>query len=437
MKLPKFDITPWKASNKPVWREPERLGWFPPLVDLIGPPYIRFGLGLQKVELREAARLAEALKGVESHGDRLVLVFRHCGDADPHGVYYALNTLAKPAYRRAGLKRPRFLFLASAEIALWGGGLTDFALRAGGTLSLAHGPGARRSLEYLQKHLEASPDPVVLAPEGQITYELGSPIHLDPGAANIAGWAATAAQGEAKVVPIGLRYLCPGETWARWHRFVGVLERDAGLPAWTQQTSVEADAGARQRRLWDHLLTLGETYYRRKHLRKLEPQPTLDARCRQLTRIAVEVGARARDIAVGDDLRPAIFELRYSAMDLVFPRPRGLSRLEKLMDDRAAAEGWWNNRHQDLADVLQYLYPDSLPAQPSLERSVESVLNLADLAGRLAGGNIKHRPRYFRRVLQLTVGEVWAIDKSDGRPRKEKASEVTRKIQESLQFLSR
>ncbi len=420
MKIPAVDWEPWRTSRKSPWREPERNGWFPTLVD--------------NVELQGAEHLIEAIRGVESRGDRLVITFRHCGDADPHGVYYTLNTLTKYPFRR-----PRFLFLASAEIALWGGGLTDFALRAGGTLALAHGPEARRALDFLQIHLKNSPDPVVIAPEGQITYELDGPIVLDPGAANIALWAAGTAAGDAKVVPLGVRYLCPQETWRRWDRFVDALELGVGLPRWAtpagKKQDVEASATRRLRRLWDHLLTLAEDYYRNKHCRKLPPLSTLNERCDRLTRVAVEVGARMRDIPVGDDLRGAIFELRYSAMHLVFPRPRGLSRVEKAMDDRAAAEGWWNNRHQDLADLTQFLHPDALPDELSLERAVETALNLADLAGRLSGGNVKHRPRYFRRTLRVTVGEPWAVEKTDDRSRKVRAAEITDRIKQSLEAL--
>ncbi len=435
MKVPKISIKTWRASRNPVWREPVKWGWFPWLVDLLGPVYTRFGLGLGRLELEGSEILARALRGVAEQEDRLLLVFRHCGDADPHGVYYALNSLAKPAYRRAGVKRPRFLFLASAEIALWGGGLTNFALRAGGTLAMAHGPGSRTALHYVRNHFRNSPDPVVMAPEGQISYELNGPLVLDSGAGNFAQWATASTAGSAKIIPIGLRYLTPDETWTRWNRFLNALEKGAGLPPWKKLVSVEADAATRLRRVWDHLLTRGESYYRQKHLRSFSPQPSLNARCRQLTRVAVEAGARSRNIAVGDDLRPSIFELRYSAMDLVFPRPRGLSLLEQAMDNRAAAEGWWNNRHQDLADLLNYLNPDSLPDHPTLELAVETALNLADFAGRLAGGTLKHRPRYFRRLLQLKIGDPILVPKDNKHSRKQRAQILTGQIKSAFEGL--
>jgi hypothetical protein len=232
-----------------------------------------------------------------------------------------------------------------------------------------------------------------------------------------------------------LRYLTPDETWTRWNRFLNALEKGAGLPPWKKLVSVEADAATRLRRVWDHLLTRGESYYRQKHLRSFSSQPSLNARCRQLTRVAVEAGARSRNIAVGDDLRPSIFELRYSAMDLVFPRPRGLSLLEQAMDNRAAAEGWWNNRHQDLADLLNYLNPDSLPDHPTLELAVETALNLADFAGRLAGGTLKHRPRYFRRLLQLKIGDPILVPKDNKHSRKQRAQILTGQIKSAFEGL--
>jgi hypothetical protein len=124
-------------------------------------------------------------------------------------------------------------------------------------------------------------------------------------------------------------------------------------------------------------------------------------------------------------------------MDLVFPRGRTGSLLGTLLGSRGAAEGWWINRHQDLADVLQGLNPGDLPEHPDLERAVEASLNLADLAGRLAGGHIDDRPRYFRRVLEITVGQPWVVEKADGRPHRTRAQEVTQRIKQAFETLAR
>jgi hypothetical protein len=105
------------------------------------------------------------------------------------------------------------------------------------------------------------------------------------------------------------------------------------------------------------------------------------------------------------------------------------------MDNRAAAEGWWNNRHQDLADLLNYLNPDSLPDHPTLELAVETALNLADFAGRLAGGTLKHRPRYFRRLLQLKIGDPILVPKDNKHSRKQRAQILTGQIKSAFEGL--
>lgn len=436
MQIPFVRHRPWKPSRKAPWREPRPQWWIPAFVDLIGGAYVHWVLGLDRVVVRGGGALGEALKGTRDRGDRLVMVFRHCGDADPQGLWYALNTVAKAHYR--ALKpgpRPRFLFLASAEIALWGGPLARWALRASGALPLAHGVGSRPALDHLRRHLRESADPVVLAPEGQITYELLGPIVLDPGAANMALWAAEAAPGEARVMPLGVRYRCPRETWPRWSQFVVHLEKGLGLSPWSDPAGVEASAGRRLGRLWDHLLDVGEAYYRNHHHRDLPALASRQERCTRLFRVSIDLAAAVRGIRVGDDYRTALFHLRSAAMDLVFPRHHDRSPLGAFLEARGAAEGWWMNRHQDLADVLQGLSPG--PDEPTLERAVEAVLNLADLAGRLAGGHVADRPRYFRRVLEITVGESWVVERNQGRSHRARAAEVTARIKEAFERLAR
>lgn len=435
MKLPRYRIEPWRPSSESPWQVPRSASWFPGLVDGIGGMYVRWVLGLRGLKLRQTSELTEALLGTRLHDDRLILVFRHCGDADPESLWYALNTLARREYRTVVPgPRPRFHFLASAEIALWGGPIAQWALRWAGAVPLAHGVGSRPALEYLRKHFETSPDPIVLAPEGQISYELHGPLLLDPGAASLAVWAAEAAPGFARVLPVGLRYRCPRETWARWSRFMKVLEEGIGLSRWEGADRPETDAAARIGRVWDHLLDRAEAYYRTIHRRSLDPLASRQGRCERLSRLALELAASVRGVTV-ESPRATVFRLRSSALDVVFRRRRATDRLEQAMNTRAAAEAWWVNRHQELVDVLQYLTPEGLPSRPDLERAVEAALNLADVAGRLAGGHIGHRPRFFRRTLEITFGEAWTVDRAPGQPSRTRTSEITERIRRSFDQL--
>lgn len=214
------------------------------------------------------------------------------------------------------------------------------------------------------------------------------------------------------------------------------LEAGIGLDPWAH-ASVEGTAAQRLGRAWDQLLTLGEGYYRKNHHRELSPLASRAERCQRLARTAVELAAAVRGVPTGPSLRPTIFHLRASALGLVFPRPRNSSTLGRALEVRTTAEGWWINRHQDLADILQCLNPEALTDHPSLERSIEAALNLADVAGRLAGGHIDHRPRYFRRVLEITVGDPWGVEKFEGRSHRARAAEITAKIKTEFERLAR
>ena len=82
--------------------------------------------------------------------------------------------------------------------------------------------------------------------------------------------------------------------------------------------------------------------------------------------------------------------------------------LETVLANRRTAEAWYAMRHVELVDLMSYhdaAYLDGGESKiPSFDRIVETVISMEDLANRLMGGNITHRPNVIRKRAVIFSG---------------------------------
>jgi hypothetical protein len=303
-------------------------------------------------------------------------------------------------------------------------------------------------LRTIRRALLEGKHPLAIAPEGQTSYRSETLPRLERGALQFGFWCAeelTAAGRTEKVLvlPISVHLRHRESAIAVLEKLVADLETRVGLstPATRREATERAMSGAdhggqrrdvghrrnlglRLRRLDAALLGLAESYYglagaaattdnEADDTIEYEIAPSAiarhEARRAALLEEALRRGEAMLGIVAEGDLIARVYRIRHEGWNRIYPEVdlSGLPPLPRDLADRRAGEAWYAMRHMELVDLAFYLdaayLEDGLRAggAPSIGRLAETALNLADLASRLAGGDISHRPNVLDKHVVL------------------------------------
>jgi len=458
--------------------KPRRL--FQYFITGFGRHILRGMMDVHRLDVEREDRAVSQYLGAERGKSRFIVAFRHPGDNDPQLVYVSLNTRINRALRKAGLPGHRgAIFLAGTEIPLWGGPIVAFALRHAGTIPVSHGVLAKSTMDTIMATLTDSPTPIAIAPEGQVTYYSHVMPDFDQGTAQIGLWAQGRLDDRAKragsepitvnILPVGVIYRFPKETWARLDRFTRDCEAMTGyegaIPtelrkAARRRGGAEADSAEsraliahfRQRFavLWSRLADEAVSFYKKAYgydeaaaLPEAPPaglaSPSFtELRFRALSEFAMDRAERYYGVEAKGSLRDRVMFLRTHSMDLAFPAaPAGRERtwLEKRLAERGCGEAYWLHRHQELVDLAWYLTAHTVTENETFDRLVETAQNLTDLAQRLVGGSFGSRRRYFRKAATVRFGEPFPVSECLAKGRREAMIAVSSRIREGFEAL--
>jgi hypothetical protein len=124
---------------------------------------------------------------------------------------------------------------------------------------------------------------------------------------------------------------------------------------------------------------------------------------------ALRVPERFMGLQPEGDLLTRVFTVRQRGWDYLFrgdvPPQGRASPVDRLLADRLADEAYLHLRHNELADVLEYVQPDYIGPGASPNRLVEYALNLADVQNRLLGGDISSRYSPPGKQVLIRIGE--------------------------------
>ncbi|MBL8968819.1 MAG: hypothetical protein JNG85_17585, partial [Spirochaetaceae bacterium] len=338
-------------------------------------------------------------------------------------------------------------FVHGYEVPLWSGPLVRWLLPRMGALPVYHAKYAAASLRNIRRALLDGKHPLALAPEGQVSYRSETVPRLEQGTARLAFWCAEelAAAGRPErviVLPLSVHNRYDETDLTELEAFVGGLESDCGIPrdpaspgmaprvkttaccgdpgSLAYKPPPPADGGAsrrailaaRLRRLDERLLCLAEGYY---GLRPAAASGREDRRAALL-----EEALRRGEAMLGLPSEPArdplsaeaaenrisrVYRIRQAGWDRIYPEGgiRRGSPLERRLENRLAGEAWYAMRHMELVDLLHYLDGAYLDGKPSMGRLVETASSLGDLAMRLVGGDISHRPNPLAKAATIVV----------------------------------
>lgn len=493
-------FTPW--TPKPMITlspgRPRRA--FQYLITAFGRDIIRGMMDVYRLDLENEERAVEQYRSAAAGKTRFLVAFRHPGDNDPQLAYLVLNSRINKALKKAGIPAHQgAIFLASTEIPLWGGPVVTFALKNAGTIPVSHGALSKSTMDTIMSSIMDSPVPVAIAPEGQVTYYSHVMPDFDQGTAQIGLWAQGRLDDRAKkagtesvavnILPMGVIYRFPEETWARLDGCTRDCENMLGysgeIPlalrkAAKKKGHVDADSiqarelcshfRGRFAELWSRIADAAVSFYTTAYgydeAKALAGAGSVQAgvgsvqadnsvpsagspigpgtpantelRFKLLCGFAMDRAEQYYGVAAKGTLRDRVMFLRAHSMDLAFPpAPEGRERtwMEQKLAERGAGDAYWLHRHQELVDLSWYMNAHTVCENETFDRLAETAQNLTDLAQRLVGGSFGSRRRFFKKAVTVRFGTPIPVSESLALGRREAMGAISKRIREGFEAL--
>jgi hypothetical protein len=343
------------------------------------------------------------------------------------------------------------------NVPIWHGGAAGFVIPRLEGVPVMNRRSDSQGMRTLRRYFLEGPYPMALAPEGQVTYHNHRLGPVEPGTAHLALWCQEELRRrgdprEVLILPIAPLYHFDADPERTLEALVARLAGQTGTPvpdgdSWRQRLLA----------LTGTLLARIEAMYGRFY--PLSGADTAQAgrgglqeRIERLCDAALRVPESFMGLPPEGDLLTRVFTVRQRGWDYLFrgdlPDRDGRGAeggrsapapLDRLLADRLADEAYLQLRHNELADLLEYVRPDYIDP-PSFNRLIEYALNLLDVVNRLCGGDIgqRHSPRGKRVVVRIGEPLVLGEPPSGGRdtPRRERVARLTAALVERLQGLS-
>lgn len=421
------------------------------------------------------------------------IVFRHPSPDDPIVMYHVVSRALRRV-QRAVSDGGYPVFLYGRDVPIWGGPAVAWALPRGGAISVFHDAINRRSMAEVYEAIRVQSNPMVLAPEGQITYrsyrcapiqrgvsalavdaaDARANARTDPGTSD--GGPSGTDRTSVVVLPAALEYRYPDPRWRRVERTMRRILRRLGTDDNTipSRRAFSADLAVRPAE-WLH--TAWETYadtvlgihrretprlYTQVSARLKAPPPedtteaTDDRRWNVLQhKIDLLLELSLRRAEIGFNLEPLptplerLFRIRQRYWERLYPPDRGApGSMPRAVADASATESFLLSRHMQCADVLiyvdfSYLQPifGTVITQGSAEhaRFIEYLLMLDDLLQRAAGYTVGERYAWPGRRCRVQFGDSLSVapGTDGGMSRRSRAMELHGQIETALSDLSR
>lgn len=389
-------------------------------------PYLRYALKFRKIEIANPEAVVAVFREFQEGRTRLTLAFRHPYGDEPQLMFHVFENLV-PRYARR-LKKP--LKHKSAvrpvhdfAVALWGDAVIRFILPRVGALPVYHSRLDSESLNNIRSVMRDGPNPLGIAPEGQISYHAETLPRIEQGTVRMGFWCVRDLEKAGRpehveILPLSIHYRYDIRDAKKIKKMLARLEALCGM---NESANDEADASlktmlTRIEAIETRMLEITEAYYQSTYgYLPAAPEKDIggaDARHeRWMALLPFAIAAAEGILGIepqSADTVQRMYRVRQVGWDRVYPESpvEALCPLEAAFADRRTGEAWYAMRHMELVDVMGYHDAGYLNASSlSFDRIVETVLTLVDLAGRLRGGNITNRPNTIRKRAVIVPGD--------------------------------
>ncbi|RMF70081.1 MAG: 1-acyl-sn-glycerol-3-phosphate acyltransferase [Cyanobacteria bacterium J069] len=437
-------------------------------------------VGISRVKVVNAERLALLYHKFQLGQVRFILAFRHPEVDDPFSMLYLLSKAVPQAARQHHIKLRSPVhshFVYDRGMTIWAGDWLGWLFSRLGGIPIHRGKRLDRTgIRVARELLLNGQFPLAIAPEGATNGHSEAVSPLEPGVAQLGFWCAEDLhkKGRAEqvyIVPIGIRYRYPRPIWSQIDRLLSRLEQETGLlplaqakgltnesltnEGLTNESLIKDLRYQRVLRLADHLLSEMEGFYRRFYPQFLKPEldsdrkPDESGNQRLMGRLnaLLEAALGAAEVHFQLDAEGTIIdrcrrleEAGWNAMyredlsatfEALPPFQRGLANW-------GAEEAEIRLRHMRLVESFVAVTADYLQTQPTAERFAETALLMFDLVARIKGDDMPARPRLGWRHSHITVGEPicvsdrHAVYQQNHTAAKQAVAELTQDLQIAL-----
>ena len=393
---------------------------------LLMPVYLKSALAFEGVTILTPERFLSELRDFQSNQSRLIVAFRHPYGDEAQLMFHVFENLLPRLAKRAGnplLRQPELRLVHDYAVPLWGDAFIRFLLPRAGAMPVYHVKCETNSLSNIRAVLRDGPNPLGLAPEGQISYHSETLPRIELGTVRMGFWCASDLERagraeEVRILPISVHYQYDARDYHKIHAIIRRLESLLSLdsPAITKNTRLTAllpRLDAIERRLLTHTEQFYHDTYHYAVPESVSGESEAQERQHRwnaLLPAALSVAEHALGIDPGqEDLVQRMYRVRLEGWNRVKPEESldALSPLERALADRRAGEGWFAMRHMELVDLMSYHDVSYVNCDtPGCEnRIVEHAMNLNDLANRLMAGNVSNRPNNIRKRALVVAGE--------------------------------
>ncbi len=392
------------------------------------PAYLKVVLAFDGIELRSPEAMLSELRDFQAHKSRLIVALRHPYGDEPQLLFHVFENMLPRVAKKSGAPlqhAPGLRLVHDYAVPLWSNAIIRFLLPRAGALPVYHVKCETNSLSNIRAVLRDGPNPLGLAPEGQISYHSETLPRIELGAVRMGFWCAsdlekTGRAEEVRILPISVHYQYNKRDFGKLVASVCQLETLCGLQPGAKKISGSLAALLPRLNAVEHqLLSIAESYYSSTYgysvPEAVSGESDGDNRQRRWNALlpkALEIAEHMLGIDPGqEDLVQRMYRVRLDGWGRVYPEEAldALSPLALALADRRAGEGWFAMRHMELVDLMSYhdvAYVEGASGStPSDDRMVEHVLNLIDLAHRLMGGNITNRPNNIRKRAVIVPGD--------------------------------
>jgi len=377
------------------------------IVRVLSKAYMWFLFGTAKTILLSDDILFDIFKRTLNGDSRCIIAFRHPDGREPQFLtWFFIFKLKKLAAKKKikFSRKPHAIFVYGYEVARWGGWVARLFMPNLGAIPIHHTKMDSKGMARIQNTIQNGPFPLVLAPEGQVSYTTDSIPRLEPGVIRIGFQAAAQIQEgiPLEILPLSfhMRYNRSGKT-----AMEKLLKKIEKFCAFKNKETKKISFEERLKNCRQYILEINEKRYGIKN----EEGLSFNERLEKVVYAALETAERILGIKSEGDFFMRLYKVRHDCWDKIFlPNEFNLdetSKVKRGVLDLNAGEAWFVARHQELADFGWY-FTHPLPAEETeLHKKIEYVQNLWDFANRTMGGALANRVNIRPSKVILKAGE--------------------------------